>query len=815
MDLVRLLARADLHRHRWSVIVLGLSTVVIVGTLLTAAAGAHRTSTVLDRFLESANSSDTMVGFAWPALADDDSAVTQIVAELGALDGVRTVRAQAIGPIFAGTQFDMAVFTEYAVPGQHPSLSDRNSNDDPPPTDRPFVVRGRLPAADAGHEVALTEIAATQLDLDVGGVLTADTMSDVTADLLVRGEVGDDGEMLDGPQLVLDVVGVVRGTDDLSPTGSENPIALASPAFLDTYPDAARFGTLFFLQTEPARFDLLAARELIERRVPGNAEVFDGSIERDLGATRSAFDAIAVSLLVFAVVGAVVGLIVLVMVMLRHLQLGAVDRRAATALGATRRESTLAAAIPLVAATTSGAIAASVLAAALSPIFPYSIARQAEVDPGLRFDPLVHLGVATGVWIVLVAAALVCGRLATAPDRRIDAVPSTRLKGVRARLSPSVADGFSTVLGPRRRSGTVHPWTAIAGATIGVAGIIAIGTIEATRTDTVGDAERYGRTWDFVPDHMPDTDPLEVAGGLAADPRVDGVGGVFCGTPAIAGAPTQLCAFYVIDGSIAPVMLDGRAPSSPSEIALGLATADRLGVAIGDDVELDGEDGRPVVVQVSGTVVNTDVGDRVAPRDVAAVMTVEGFEQILGSIWEQPYSAMVIGVADGLDVESTAAAVAADHPITVSAYSFPQPPDKLIQLGRMRSSLVALGVFLGALGVIGLVHYLVLSSRRRRHEIAVLRALGFVRRQVCTSTIAQAVTVMVIGLSVGVPLGLIIGRWTWQFSVRDLGIIDTPVLPWAFVVPIAVAFLAGSAVLAWYPGRWATREQPSAALREE
>ena len=176
---------------------------------------------------------------------------------------------------------------------------------------------------------------------------------------------------------------------------------------------------------------------------------------------------------------------------------------------------------------------------------------------------------------------------------------------------------------------------------------------------------------------------------------------------------------------------------------------------------------------------------------------------------------MVIGVADGLDVESTAAAVAADHPITVSAYSFPQPPDKLIQLGRMRSSLVALGVFLGALGVIGLVHYLVLSSRRRRHEIAVLRALGFVRRQVCTSTIAQAVTVMVIGLSVGVPLGLIIGRWTWQFSVRDLGIIDTPVLPWAFVVPIAVAFLAGSAVLAWYPGRWATREQPSAALREE
>ena len=95
----------------------------------------------------------------------------------------------------------------------------------------------------------------------------------------------------------------------------------------------------------------------------------------------------------------------------------------------------------------------------------------------------------------------------------------------------------------------------------------------------------------------------------------------------------------------------------------------------------------------------------------------------------------------------------------------------------MGGLLRGLGAFLIGLGMVGLVHFLGVSARRRRHDFAVLRALGFVRRDLGLTMSWQAISVAAVGVVVGVPLGVIVGRWAWLAAIGSVGMVDTPAVP--------------------------------------
>ena len=67
------------------------------------------------------------------------------------------------------------------------------------------------------------------------------------------------------------------------------------------------------------------------------------------------------------------------------------------------------------------------------------------------------------------------------------------------------------------------------------------------------------------------------------------------------------------------------------------------------------------------------------------------------------------------------------------------------------------------------------SVRRRRHDLALLKTLGFTRRQLAATVRWQASVTVVAGLVVGVPLGVIAGRWLWDVFARDLDVVPDPV----------------------------------------
>jgi putative ABC transport system permease protein len=126
---------------------------------------------------------------------------------------------------------------------------------------------------------------------------------------------------------------------------------------------------------------------------------------------------------------------------------------------------------------------------------------------------------------------------------------------------------------------------------------------------------------------------------------------------------------------------------------------------------------------------------------------------------------------------------------------------------------VVLAGILAVLGLGVLGHALVSSMSDRRRELAVLRALGLVRRQVNAAVRWHALTLASIALLVGIPLGLAAGRWAWRLFENDLGAGGEPVTPTLALGALLVAAAVVTCLLAVWPARRAQSTPPAAVLR--
>ena len=72
----------------------------------------------------------------------------------------------------------------------------------------------------------------------------------------------------------------------------------------------------------------------------------------------------------------------------------------------------------------------------------------------------------------------------------------------------------------------------------------------------------------------------------------------------------------------------------------------------------------------------------------------------------------------------------------------------------------------------GLAHVPVVSVARRRREVGTRKALGFVRCQAAAVTPWASVTVVVVGLVAGIPLGVAARRGAWTLFAHRFGLVD-------------------------------------------
>ena len=135
-------------------------------------------------------------------------------------------------------------------------------------------------------------------------------------------------------------------------------------------------------------------------------------------------------------------------------------------------------------------------------------------------------------------------------------------------------------------------------------------------------------------------------------------------------------------------------------------------------------------------------------------------------------------------------------------------------LREVSSLPLTLALLLALLAIATVAHTLVTSVRRRRRELAILKAIGFVRRQVRASISWQATAIAVSELVLGLPLGAIASRpvffaFAGQFAIKPVPVISSLVL---LAFP---ALLVLANVVAAFPGRAAARTQPAVTLRTE
>jgi hypothetical protein len=233
---------------------------------------------------------------------------------------------------------------------------------------------------------------------------------------------------------------------------------------------------------------------------------------------------------------------------------------------------------------------------------------------------------------------------------------------------------------------------------------------------------------------------------------------------------------------------------------------ERLGVSVGGTVRTSAGDALTVVGRaVIPMLDNAEPGQ-------GAVLTDEGLrahQDTGGGRY------LLLTYEDGVDVPALEQRLSDEYGVTFTKYASPQAPGRVLQLAAMTGWLVALGVFLAGLGVLGLVHFLAVSVRRRRLDFAVLRSLGFVRRDVGLSVSCQAVTVAVLGVAAGIPLGIVIGRWAWLAAIRSAGMLDAPTIDVRWLLVVGIVAVSGGALIGAVPGWFAGRRRPAEGLRSE
>ena len=278
-------------------------------------------------------------------------------------------------------------------------------------------------------------------------------------------------------------------------------------------------------------------------------------------------------------------------------------------------------------------------------------------------------------------------------------------------------------------------------------------------------------------------------------------------------------------------MLAGRPPDAPDEIALGAQTLRAIHARLGETVRVAvnlatgirrarAPSGRCGVVGVAvfpdfglQDLSDTDLGNgAVVP---AALLTTTQANTRLRHSGVTCYDFFLLRYRPGTDTAAAAHPAArrrSERPAARSAactVTTDQRPGDIKDYAAVSDTPLALGLVLAVLAVATVAHVLFTGVRRRRRDMAVLKTLGFTRRQVLGAVAWEATALAAAALLIGIPVGVVAGRWPGRCSPTRPG---SPARPpsrcrWCCSRSRSPSLLAN--VVAAWPGWAAARLRPA------
>lgn len=811
-------------RSQWRAwLSLSLLVGVFGAVVLAAAAGARRTETAYVRFLEATDASHVYISPFEVLLRGSYDEIRQLpqVQDAGLISVPLLAQVSSEG---AG---NFLIFSTASVDGRYGYT-----------INRPKVLRGRLPDPGDPRQTLIDPTTASKLGVTVGDEISLRAFDRPPAD---GGNIAPD----EGVPATFDVVGIGVFSDRVvrSQIFDEFPRLFLTPAAHRLYgasPTSVVYEEIF-VRLKPGA-DVAAFRSEVDRITGADPGAGGNDFNLDSDRTAKVQRAIrpqAVALAVFAGLAAIAGLLIVGQILTRQIFLESTEHPTLRALGMTRRQLVLTVAARVVAIGLGGAMVAITLAIVASPLFPIGPARIAEPRPGMAANVGVLVGGA-GVLVVLLvgAVALPMWRAASAkpgggvaeipgssrPSRLVRLLiragaPSTAIAGVRFAVEP----GHARSAAPVRAT--------LAGTVLALVAVIGSLTFGDSLDRVISDPRRYGQQWDVALDGgftmMP---TASVVARLRDDPSIAAFSGGNSGEVTIDGQQVPAVGIDRLHGSLFPTLLEGRPPEQDDEIVLGTKVLRRIGKAVGDElvVEVGGATrqmrvvGRAVFPSLGlPTFAQTGLGEGAA---VAGDVLPPASSQARSP--EDIYNYFLVQFAPGATSADRQRLEAETHRdggpfgdacernASSTCFFTNQRPTDIANYARVRATPVALAGLLVLLGLATLVHALLSSIHRRRRDFAILVALGFVRRQVWATVAWQASTVSTLTLVVGLPLGIVVGRWAWIIFADQLGVDPSPVVPRPAVLIAIPAVIVMANLVALLPGRLAGRIPPAEALRE-
>ncbi len=512
------------------------------------------------------------------------------------------------------------------------------------------------------------------------------------------------------------------------------------------------------------------------------------------------------ALLAFAAAALVAAIFLVGQSVVRFVAASTQDLQVLSAVGLRPRQVRIAAAAGPALAAVLGAAAGVTAAYLASSRFPTGTSAPLEPTPGPHADLTVLL-----VGLLAVPALVAGGALLAAwsaiRGSGASAVRRSSVASLAARAGApiplTIGSGFALDRGRGPQSVPVYP--ALIGAVVGVLGVVAALTFADGVNDASANPARFGQMSEMnVFLGFNGTDFLEgdaLMERLAEDPGIGAVNDTRQGVLESGTVDVPAFAIDPIDAAPPIVVLEGRLPTDAGEATIAPASASAIGAGVGDRIELSGSRSSAsylvtgIAFVPEGPHNAYDEGTWLLRDDYDAL--IEGFK----------FHTAEVSVRPGEDVEEVAARAAAsladlldvppeamDQILTVRP-----PPARLAELREVRRLPLLLAAFLALLAVAAVGHALATAVRRRRHDLAVLRAVGVTRWQSRAMVVVQALLLAGVGITIGVPTGFALGRTLWRSVAADTPIdYIPPVALWALVLVTPVALLERGA-----PGRLA------------
>jgi hypothetical protein len=342
-------------------------------------------------------------------------------------------------------------------------------------------------------------------------------------------------------------------------------------------------------------------------------------------------------------------------------------------------------------------------------------------------------------------------------------------------------------------------------AAAGVAVLVAVTALTfATSFRHLLDTPRlYGQTWDYEAFSGSEQSPADLRN-VASGPGITAMANGNDDSVTINGRETGVRGLDDVKGRIEPAVIEGRAPSGPSEIMLAGKTMDAAHAHIGGFVTVSARGHSKRMRVVARGVLPSSKTNKLGYGAVLSFKTLKRLDP------------GVLNAVDEIQLAPGAAGAAARKRLDGSFdLSLAIRPGEVGDFGRIGSMPLYIALVFTVGAAAALTHALASSLRRRRRHLAILKTLGFTRTQVAAAVAWQATTITAVAALVGIPLGVGVGRFAWNLFAADLGVKPeavVPVVPGLLVLPAAV-LLAN--LIAVGPGWAAARVRPARVLRVE